>query len=90
MTYAVERDLLRQLGDVVGLLGPGPDDRKVAAKDVDDLRELIEVRAAEDTTEGRDARVRSAVHSPTSVGVDGCILRNLRISKLLPLRPVRA
>ena len=39
------------------LLGPGPDDGELAAQDVDHLRQLVEVRAPEDATEGRDAEV---------------------------------
>ena len=38
VAQVVERQLLDQLGDVVRLLGPGADDRQVAAQDVEHLR----------------------------------------------------
>src|SRR5207248_7182856 len=51
MTQPVERDLVRELGDHLRLFRTRADDRKVAAQDVEHLRELIEVRRAR--SEGR-------------------------------------
>ena len=43
--------------DELGPLRPGPDDAHVPGEDVPELRELVEVRAAEDSPDGRDAGI---------------------------------
>ena len=60
---AVERDLPDQLLDDLGLLGAGADHREVAAQDVDNLRQLVEVRAPQEPPNGVMRTSSSAVQS---------------------------
>ena len=57
MPQAVERDFGLKLLDEMGLFGTAPHDRELAAQDVPELRNLVEVCTPEQPTEGCDTRV---------------------------------
>ncbi len=57
MAVAVAVDVLLEGADEVGALGARPDDRHVAAQDVEELRQLVERQAAHDLADARAAVV---------------------------------
>ena len=92
----VLRDLLAQLLEERRPDRPRPDDAHVAAHDVPQLRQLVQVREAQHAAEARHLRLRAlrelvrrgtARAAPRRPGVS---VRNLSIVKMRPARPTRA
>ena len=88
VAQVVERELLHQLGNVPGLLGPGADQAQITTDDVPHLGQLVEVREPQDTSEAGDAWV--LLGRPVR-GARGSsrMERNLKIRKTAPPRPTR-
>ncbi len=89
MPQPVERDLPDELGDDLRLLRPRPHHGQVTAQDVHDLGQLVEMGAAKQTTEGGHPDVVLGVQSLFSSERHARIVRNLRISNVVPFRPIR-
>src|SRR5207249_5880023 len=87
VTKIVERNLAGELLNVSRLLGAGADDREIAAHDVDDLRELVQVRSPQEMTEGRHSWValsRPLSHEAAAGGAHGAELEDLERPAVLP------
>src|SRR5262245_25848803 len=67
MPFGIERNDLLQLGDELRTFGPGTDQTHFTAADIDELRQLIEPRLANQLTDAGDPRI-------TLLRPDGAVL----------------